>query len=169
MNYNELQCCVWTISPGLGVPWVPRAPPRSGRRQHPRDLRSSGSRRPGRGPWPRAPRRRSGAARQPLRPGASVGRGAAQPEPRRRSPRGGTPLHYAASQGHAEVTEFLLGARASVEAKSNFGRGPQSQVGNCSGGRWKVTEKVKKLRNQRVKIDNIVGEDHVVSYFSLIT
>ena len=41
-----------------------------------------------------------------------------------RAHRGREPLHYAAYDGHVDVLEVLLGAKASVDAKSKDGRGP---------------------------------------------
>ena len=43
--------------------------------------------------------------------------------------RGDTPLHWAASQGHAEVVQALLEAKASVAATDDDGRGAFDRTG----------------------------------------
>ena len=45
--------------------------------------------------------------------------------------RGNGPLVYAAVEGHLEVVQVLLAAGASVEAKDDFGPGPQRRDGRC--------------------------------------
>ena len=45
--------------------------------------------------------------------------------------RGRTPLHYAASHGLTEHARLLLAAKASVDIKDDWGRGPQPMSQNC--------------------------------------
>ena len=56
--------------------------------------------------------------------------GASRRHLQRRPPdRGNGPLLFAAADGHLEVVQALLSAGASVEAKNEYGPGPQRRDG----------------------------------------